>query len=154
MHTPVFKKGVDMATSVDQVRIAETLDVGALAARTSSVLERLRDSARSARADERREPTFPIGKAAELVGRTTAAIREAESDGRPVAPARGENNRRSAHRLAPPHDMRGTFGPPPWRAPPDPGPVLAGQNLHGRDRQRVVAGRRGSERVHLGGARE
>src|SRR3546814_2911636 len=82
MHTPVFKKGVDMATSVDQVRIAETLDVGALAARTSSVLERLRDSARSARADERREPTFPIGKAAELVGRTTAAIREAESDGR------------------------------------------------------------------------
>src|SRR3546814_10061101 len=94
MHTPVFKKGVDMATSVDQVRIAETLDVGALAARTSSVLERLRDSARSARADERREPTFPIGKAAELVGRTAAAIREAEKDGRLPPPPRTENNRR------------------------------------------------------------
>src|SRR3546814_4876266 len=80
MHTPVFKKGVDMATSVDQVRIAETLDVGALAARTSSVLERLRDSARSARADERREPTFPIGKAAELVGRTTARSEEHTSE--------------------------------------------------------------------------
>ena len=131
MHTPVFKKGMDMATSVDQVRISETLDVGALAARTSSVLERLRDSARSARADERREPTFPIGKAAELVGRTTAAIREAESDGRLVAPTRGENNRRLAYSLAQLNDMRGTFGTRPWRAPSDPVSVLAVQNFKG-----------------------
>src|SRR3546814_18958466 len=100
MHTPVFKRGVDMATSVDPVRIAETLDVGALAARTSSVLERLRESARSARADERREPTFPSGMAAELVGRTTAAIREDASAGRLVAPTRGENNCRIAYRRA------------------------------------------------------
>ena len=120
-----------MATSVDQVRIAETLDVGALAARTSSVLERLRDSARSARADERREPTFPIGKAAELVGRTTAAIREAESDGRLVAPTRGENNRRLAYSLAQLNDMRGTFGTRPWRAPSDPVSILAIQNFKG-----------------------
>ena len=120
-----------MATSVDQVRIAETLDVGALAARTSSVLERLRDSARSARADERREPTFPIGKAAELVGRTTAAIREAESDGRLVAPTRGENNRRHAYSLAQLNDMRGTFGTRPWRAPSDPVSILAVQNFKG-----------------------
>src|SRR3546814_13858562 len=116
MHTPVFKKGVDMATSVDQVRIAETLDVGALAARTSSVLERLRDSARSARADERREPTFPIGKAAELVGRTAAAIREAEKDGRLPPPPRTANNRRVGYTLAQLNDMRALFGPRPWRA--------------------------------------
>ncbi len=47
--------------------------VADLAERCSAVLETLRDGARSARADERREPTFPIGRAAELVSRTTAA---------------------------------------------------------------------------------
>ena len=51
-----------MPSPLDEVRIGETLDVAALADRSSSVLEKLRQSARSARSDERREPTFPIGK--------------------------------------------------------------------------------------------
>ena len=66
-----------MPSPIDEVRMTETIDVAALAQRSSAVLEKLRSSARSARAGERREPTFPIGKAADLVGRTTAAIREA-----------------------------------------------------------------------------
>lgn len=120
-----------MASVIDDLRIGETLDVATLASRSSSVLEKLRNSARSARADERREPIFQIGKAAELVGRTTAAIREAESDGRLVPPARGENNRRVGYTLAQLNDMRGTFGTRPWRDPNDPCSIIAVQNFKG-----------------------
>lgn len=109
----------------------DQLSVATLAKRTSSVLERLRDSARSARADERREPTFPIGKAADLVGRTPAAIRDAEKDGRLPPPPRTENNRRVGYTLAQLNDMRGLFGTRPWRAPDDPCCVLAVQNFKG-----------------------
>ena len=120
-----------MASALDEVRMEEALDVAALADRSSQVLERLRSSARSMRAEERREPSFPIGKAAELVGRTTAAIREAESDGRLEAPPRGDNNRRLGYTLAQLNDMRGTFGTRPWRAPEDPCSILAVQNFKG-----------------------
>lgn len=120
-----------MASALDEVRMEETLDVASLADRSSSVLEKLRSSARDMRAEERREPSFPIGKAAELVGRTTAAIREAESDGRLEAPPRGENNRRLGYTLAQLNDMRGTFGTRPWRAPEDPCSILAVQNFKG-----------------------
>jgi chromosome partitioning protein len=109
----------------------DLLSVATLAKRTSSVLERLRDSARSARADDRREPTFPIGKAADLVGRTPAAIRDAEKDGRLPPPPRTENNRRVGYTLAQLNDMRGLFGTRPWRAPDDPCCVLAVQNFKG-----------------------
>lgn len=114
---------------VDEVH--DQLSVAVLAKRTSSVLERLRDSARSARADDRREPTFPIGKAATLVGRTPAAIRDAEKDGRLPPPPRTENNRRVGYTLAQLNDMRGLFGTRPWRAPDDPCCVLAVQNFKG-----------------------
>src|SRR3546814_14116005 len=67
-----------MASAIDDVREEQTLSVAALADRSASVLERLRSHAQTARAGERREPSFPIGKAADLAGRTTEAIREAE----------------------------------------------------------------------------
>jgi chromosome partitioning protein len=102
-----------------------------LAERCSSVLEKLRDGARSARAEERREPIFPIGKAAELVGRTSAAIRDAEKDGRLPPPPRTENNRRVGYTLAQLNDMRGVFGTRPWRDPDDPCAVVAVQNFKG-----------------------
>ncbi len=120
-----------MSSPIDEMRIAEAPDVASLADRSSAVLEKLRSSARSLRSDERREPTFPIGKAAELVGRTTAAIREAESDGRLVPPPRGPNNRRLGYSLAQLNDMRGTFGTRPWRAPDDPCAIVAVQNFKG-----------------------
>lgn len=120
-----------MASPIDEVRLDEMLDVTALADRSSSVLEKLRQSARDVRSDERREPTFPIGKAAELIGRTTAAIRDAESDGRLATPARGNNNRRRGYTLAQLNDMRGAFGTRPWRTPDDPCAILAVQNFKG-----------------------
>lgn len=120
-----------MVSPLDEMRLDESAGVAALAERSSSILEKLRQSAQNARADERREPVFPIGKAAELVGRTTAAIRDAENDGRLVAPSRGNNNRRLGYTLAQLNDMRGAFGTRPWRAPEDPCAVVAVQNFKG-----------------------
>lgn len=115
-----------------QIEEAERLvSVATLASRTSSVLEKLRDSARSARADDRREPTFTIGRAAELVGRTPAAIRDAEKDGRLPEPARTDNNRRERYTLAQLNDMRGVFGTRPYRTADDPCCVVAVQNFKG-----------------------
>jgi chromosome partitioning protein len=106
--------------------------VAQLARRSSAVIENLRDSARAARSGQRREPTFTISEAAALVGRTPAAIRDAEKDGRlPVIP-RTETNRRVGYNLAQVNDMRGVFGTRPWRAKEtDPCAVIAVQNFKG-----------------------
>lgn len=120
-----------MSTSEFLDESQDLLSVATLAKRASSVLERLRDSARSARADDRREPTFPIGKAAALVGRTPAAIRDAEKDGRLPPPPRTDNNRRVGYTLAQLNDMRGLFGTRPWRTVDDPCCVVAVQNFKG-----------------------
>ena len=105
--------------------------VAQLARRASAVVASLRDNARAARAGARREPTFTIGEAAALVGRTPAAIRDAEKDGRLPEPPRTETNRRVGYTLAQVNDMRGVFGTRPWRAEGDPCAVLAVQNFKG-----------------------
>jgi len=105
--------------------------VMALAERSSAILEKLRDGAQTKRADERREPLFTIGKAADLVGRTSAAIREAEKDGRLPAVDRTESNRRVGYTLGQLNDMRGVFQTRPWRQPDDPCAVVAVQNFKG-----------------------
>lgn len=105
--------------------------VAQLARRASAVVANLRDNVRAARSGARREPTFSIGEAAELVGRTPAAIRDAEKDGRLPPPPRTETNRRVGYTLAQVNDMRGVFGTRPWRAPEDPCAVIAVQNFKG-----------------------
>ncbi|MGA0608442.1 AAA family ATPase [Phenylobacterium sp. VNQ135] len=105
--------------------------VAQLARRASSVVSNLRDAARAARSGARREPTFSISEAARLVGRTPAAVREAEKDGRLPEPSRTETNRRIGYTLAQVNDMRGVFGTRPWRAPEDPCAVVAVQNFKG-----------------------
>jgi chromosome partitioning protein len=119
-----------MAAAVSD-SFADRSEVTRIAERCSAVLERLRDDARSARADDRREPTFPIGRAGELVGRTPAAIREAEKDGRLPPPPRTQTNRRVGYTLAQLNDMRGVFGTRPWRDKNDPCAVVAVQNFKG-----------------------
>lgn len=128
-----------MSNGLDIEEAERLVSVATLAARSSSVLEKLRNSARSARADDRREPTFTIGKAAELVNRTPAAIRDAEKDGRLPEPSRGENNRRERYTLAQLNDMRGVFGTRPYRAPGDPCSVIAVQNFKGGVGKSTVA---------------
>lgn len=115
------------------------VSVATLASRASSVLEKLRDSARSARADDRREPTFTISKAAELVGRTPAAIRDAEKDGRLPEPQRTDTNRRERYTLAQLNDMRGVFNTRPYRKAEDPCCVVAVQNFKGGVGKSTVA---------------
>lgn len=75
-------------------------NIARLASQSATVLEQLRNEVRNARADERREPIFPISRAAELVGRTPTAIRDAEKDGRLSAPDRTATNRKWATHLA------------------------------------------------------
>jgi chromosome partitioning protein len=65
------------------------------------------------------------------VGRTPAAIREAEKDGRLPEPPRTETNRRVGYTLAQVNDMRGVFGTRPWRTAEDPCAVIAVQNFKG-----------------------
>lgn len=115
------------------------LPVRQLARRSAAVLANLRDSARAARSGERREPTFSIGQAAELVDRTPAAIRDAEKDGRLPPPPRTETNRRVGYSLGQLNDMRGVFGTRPWRAPGDPCAVIAIQNFKGGVGKSTVA---------------
>ena len=65
------------------------------------------------------------------MGRTPAAIRDAEKDGRLPEPPRTETNRRVGYTLAQVNDMRGVFGTRPWRKPEDPCAVIAVQNFKG-----------------------
>lgn len=118
-------------TQVAEAPVQSPGPVGQLARRASNVVASLRDAARAARAGVRREPTFSIGEAAELVGRTPAAIRDAEKDGRLPEPPRTQSNRRERYTLAQVNDMRGVFGTRPWRAPEDPCAVVAVQNFKG-----------------------
>ncbi|MCW6529047.1 MULTISPECIES: AAA family ATPase [Sphingomonas] len=120
-----------MATVLRRAGHADRTQVSALAERCSSILERLRDGAQSKRADDRREPLFTISRAADLVGRSSAAIREAEKDGRLPIADRTETNRRIGYTLAQLNDMRGVFGTRPWRSPDDPCAVVAVQNFKG-----------------------
>lgn len=120
-----------MARALAASAVTDQTQVASLAERCAAILGRLRDGARSKRADERREPIFAIGKAADLVGRTPAAIREAEKDGRLPTPDRTETNRRVGYTLAQLNDMRGVFGTRPWRAPGDPCAIIAVQNFKG-----------------------
>ena len=79
----------------------------------------------------RQAPRFPITRTAELVGRTSAAIREAEKDGRLPNVERTVSGRRIGYTLAEINRMREVFGTRPWRAPGDPAAVVAVQNFKG-----------------------
>lgn len=128
-----------VAATLDIEEARKLVSVATLANRASSVLEKLRDAARSARADDRREPTFTITKAAELVGRTPAAIREAEKEGRLPEPARADNNRRERYTLAQLNEMRAVFGTRPYRSATDPCCIVAVQNFKGGVGKSTVA---------------
>jgi chromosome partitioning protein len=82
-------------------------------------------------AGTRRAPKFSVTRAAELVGRTSPAIREAEKDGRLPAVERTQSGRRVGYSLEEVNAMRAVFGTRPWRDPSDPLSVIAVQNFKG-----------------------
>ncbi|MBR0641355.1 AAA family ATPase [Plastoroseomonas hellenica] len=99
--------------------------------RSLDVLGSLRNSARAADGQVRQAPRFPITKVSELVGRTAAAIREAEKDGRLPTVERTVSGRRVGYTLAEINHMREVFGTRPWRTTEDPLAVIAVQNFKG-----------------------
>lgn len=82
-------------------------------------------------AEDQRPLRFPITRAAGMVGRTPAAIRDAEKDGRLPGVDRTVSNRRVGYTLAEVNGMRDVFSTRPWRAPGDPPAVIAVQNFKG-----------------------
>lgn len=106
-------------------------NIARLASQAATVLEQLRNEVRNARADERREPIFIISRASELVGRTPAAIRDAERDGRLSEPDRTATNRRVGYTLGQLNEMREVFGTRPRRSATDPLAIVAVQNFKG-----------------------
>jgi chromosome partitioning protein len=98
--------------------------------RALGVLSTIRGRA-EAETPHRRSPRFSITRAAELVGRTPAAIREAEKEGRLPAVDRTATGRRVGYTLAEINAMRRVFGTLPWRGPDDPAAVIAVQNFKG-----------------------
>src|SRR3954471_13857357 len=81
--------------------------------------------------EPRRSPRFSITRTADLVGRTPAAIREAEKDGRLPEVSRTVTGRRVGYTLAEINHMREVFGTRPWRGADDPPAIIAVQNFKG-----------------------
>jgi chromosome partitioning protein len=79
----------------------------------------------------RRSPRFSITRTAELVGRTGAAIRDAEKEGRLPSVPRTHSGRRIGYTLAELNAMRTVFGTQPWRVTSDPLSIIAVQNFKG-----------------------
>ena len=95
------------------------------------VLEQLREQGIDKETGEKQAPRFAISKAAELVGRTASAIREAEKELRLPTRERTSNNRRVNYTLGDLNHMREVFGTQPWRDSNDPLAILAVQNFKG-----------------------
>jgi chromosome partitioning protein len=118
---------------VDNFETASTVE--ALYNRSIDVVAKLR--ARGDIPDEagdsatRRSPRFSITRTAELVGRTGAAIRDAEKDGRLPNVPRTLSGRRIGYTLAEVNGMRTVFGTDPCRAKSDPLSIIAVQNFKG-----------------------
>lgn len=108
-----------------------TTTIADLYARSLNVLESLRAQGARGEQARRQAPRFPITRVAELVGRTSAAIREAEKDGRLPSVERTASGRRIGYTLAEINQMRTVFGTRPWRTEDDPLAVIAVQNFKG-----------------------
>ena len=118
---------------------ASTATIADLYTRSLSVLELVRSRGTGDSALARQAPHFTITRVAELVGRTSAAIRDAEKEGRLPSVARTASGRRVGYSLGEINQMRGVFGTRPWRAAGDPLSVIAVQNFKGGVGKSTVA---------------
>lgn len=107
-------------------------ELSLLTRRAVTVIERLRERVFAPNTEKRLEIRFNVRTAAEMVGRTEKAIRDAEADGRLPEPDKdNETGRRRGYTLSQVNKMREVFGTLPHRAPDDPPLVLAVQNFKG-----------------------
>lgn len=114
-------------------------DLGTLHAKSLTILKRIRDGAVDPETGRKSGPTFPISKAAALVGRTASAIREAERDGRLPQRERTASGHRVQYTLEELDHMRAVFGTRPWRLPTDTPAILAISNFKGGVGKSTVA---------------
>lgn len=112
-----------MGTGIDKV--SELIE------RTADIRRAFREHNFTPDAVKRDTKRYTMKEAAELVGRTHQAIRDAEKDGRLEAPEMGENGRRVGFTLKQINQMRDVFGTRPNRAPEDDPVILAVQNFKG-----------------------
>ena len=120
-------------TDVTEIPMQPSLgdDLGSLHAKAMTILRRIRDGALDPETGQKRGPTFPISKAAALVGRTASAIREAERDGRLPSRGRTSSGHRVQYNLEELDHMRSVFGTRPWRSPDDVPAVISVSNFKG-----------------------
>jgi chromosome partitioning protein len=95
------------------------------------VLKGLQAGAKDDDTGQKSAPTFQISKAAQLVGRSASAIREAEKDGRLPARERTGSGHRVQYTLEDLDNMREVFGTRPWRDPGDPVAAISISNFKG-----------------------
>ncbi len=108
------------------------IELSELTNRANTVIERLRERVFSPDTEKQLDIRFNVRTAAEMVGRTEKAIRDAEADGRLPEPDKApETGRRTGYTLAQINRMREVFGTLPHRDPNDPPTVLAVQNFKG-----------------------
>lgn len=119
--TSLALAGIDV--SLDEVRDIEQ--------RSYRVIERLRETVFDPGKQKRLKLIFSISEAARMVGRTPAAIREAEKAGRLPAPLKDTHGRRLGYPLAQINAMRDEFGTRPWRSQADEPLMLAISNFKG-----------------------
>ncbi len=105
--------------------------MSALSDRAHDVITRLRATVFAPGEQKIVDLRFTVTKAAEMVGRTSEAIRQAEADGRLPAPRLSATGRREGYSLSEVNHMRDVFGTRPRRGPDDPPIVLAVQNFKG-----------------------
>jgi chromosome partitioning protein len=105
--------------------------IASLYDRSLDVLASLRSRGDPENGKPRSSPRFSITRTAELVGRTGAAIREAEKDGRLPQVDRTSTGRRVGYTLAEVNHMRDVFGTRPWRSVEDIPAIIAVQNFKG-----------------------
>ncbi|MFV1919770.1 AAA family ATPase [Sphingomonas sp. MJ1 (PH-R8)] len=122
-----------MAIEPAHVRDEDLIEGGleVLHRKALTILKRIRDSAIDPETGQKRGPTFPISKAAKLVGRTASAIREAERDGRLPERGRTASGHRVQYTLEELDHMREVFGTRPWRDPGDVPAIISVCNFKG-----------------------
>jgi len=95
LHEPIFPlEGLEPLESVGKALFDEDAAMTRIFSQSQDILDAIRAETEGS-VDARTEPTFPISRAAELVGRSDSMIREAEKNGRLPEPQRGENGRGS-----------------------------------------------------------
>lgn len=107
-------------------------EIRAIEEASYSVIERLREAVFAPDGEKSLDRRFTISEAAEMVGRTTTSIRQAEASGRLPEPEKGAKGRRRGYSLENINRMREVFGTRPWRDPAtDETAIVAIQNFKG-----------------------